>query len=180
MLNRIICALSAVAILYAQQPSAAPRGVELLIGKARALEARGRTDLAAQTWQQLLMIDPDQQDAIAGLARAARAQGKTAEAEEYLSRLRKANPANPAIKQIESISTGSKRNPDIEDASRFAAAGQNDKAVTSYRKAFGSKVPEEWTVPYNETLASTPGGWEQATASLEQALRKNPASQGYK
>src|SRR4051794_30901055 len=101
MLHKVLCALSAAAVLFAQQPLPSSRPSDLLLSKARALEARGRIDLAAQAWQQLLMIEPDQQDAIAGLARAAKMAGKTAEADVYLDRLRKLNVKHPAIKQIE-------------------------------------------------------------------------------
>ena len=119
MLHRIVCALSVVAVLAAQQPAPPSRSVELLLGKARSLEARGRMDLAVQTWKQLLMVEPGQQDAIAGLARAAKLQGKETEADAYLERLRKSNPANPAIRQIETIGKAAKHNPDL-DAGRKA------------------------------------------------------------
>ena len=76
MLQRMFFALSATAVLFAQQPAAPSRAVELLLGKARALESRGRIDLAAQAWKQLLMMEPEQQDAIAGLARAAKARAR--------------------------------------------------------------------------------------------------------
>lgn len=42
-----------------------------LLIKARAFEARGRLDIAVQTWQQVLLIDPNNGDALDGLARAA-------------------------------------------------------------------------------------------------------------
>lgn len=181
MLKRIIFAFSAAALLCAQQTAMPSRAIEALIGKARALEARGRADLAAQTWQQLLTIDPDQQDAIAGLARTARMQGKNAEADAYLGRLRTANPANPDIKQIESIGTAPKKNADLEEASRLSASGQYDKAVAAYRKGMGGSVPPpELIIPYYETLAATKEGWDQATAALQELIRKTPASQDYK
>ena len=40
-----------------------------LEAKARALEARGRPDMAAQLWQQVLLSDPKNAEALAGLAR---------------------------------------------------------------------------------------------------------------
>ena len=50
-----------------------------------------------------------------------------------------------------------------------------------YRDAFGGNAPPaEWAVSYYETLAATPGGWEQATAALEEISRKNPSAQEYK
>lgn len=181
MLHRILCALSAAVMLTAQQPAAPSRAAELLLGKARSLEARGRIDLAAQAWQQLLMIEPDQQDAIAGLARAAKMRGNDAEAAALLEKLRKANPVNPVIKQVEAMGKSGKRNPELDEAGRLAQGGQTEKSVAAYRKAFGGNAPpSDWALPYYETLASTPGGWEQATAAIEEHLKKNPAAQDYK
>ncbi len=141
MLHRVLCAFSTVVILAAQQPAPTSGPAELLLGKARALEARGRIDLAVQAWQQLLLIDPDQQDAIAGLARAAKMTGKDAQAEIYLEKLRRLNAKNPAIAQIESTGKTARRNPELEEAARLAAAGQPAKAVASYQRAFGGNTP---------------------------------------
>ncbi len=47
-----------------------------LLGKAHALEVRGRMDMAKQTWQQVLLVDPNNSDALAGMARAANLEGK--------------------------------------------------------------------------------------------------------
>jgi len=41
----------------------------LMVQKAHLLEARGRADLAVQVWQQILLSDPRNADALAGLAR---------------------------------------------------------------------------------------------------------------
>lgn len=174
MFRPILIALTATTLVIAQQPLPA-RPVDLLLNKARTLESRGRLDLAAQAWQQLLMIDPNQQDAIAGLARAAKARGNDAESARWIERLRKSNPNNPAIQQIEALAKNEKRNPQLEEAGRLAQAGQAEKAVALYRTAFGSNTPPAaWAIAYYETLAGTPGGWEQATAGLEEAMSKNP------
>lgn len=181
MLKRISCALSLAVVLFAQQATPPSRAVDLLITKARSLEARGRADLAAQAWQQLLMIEPDQQDALAGLARIAKLQGKSAESESYLGRLRKVNPASASLAQVETTSTVRPRNPELEAAGKLAESGQTEQAIAAYKKSFGGNPPPaEWLIPFNETLASTPGGWEQATASLDEALRRSPASQDIK
>ena len=42
-----------------------------LLDKAHALELRGRMDLAVQTWQEVLLADPRNTEALGGLARAA-------------------------------------------------------------------------------------------------------------
>ena len=55
--------------LHAQ---AAESATQTLLDKAHALEVRGRLDMAAQTWQQVLLADPNNVDALSGLARAAK------------------------------------------------------------------------------------------------------------
>ena len=63
-----------------------------LLDRAQTLEARGRIDLAAQDWQQVLLVDPKNVDALAGLARSARSSGNPALADTYLDRIRAINP----------------------------------------------------------------------------------------
>src|SRR5213079_1464173 len=58
----------AAACLLAQ----AQGGVDILLSKARSLESRGRMDLAAQNWKQVLLVNPNQTEALAGLARYAK------------------------------------------------------------------------------------------------------------
>ena len=41
----------------------------VLVDKARVLESRGRPDMAAQLWQQILLSEPNNPEALAGLAR---------------------------------------------------------------------------------------------------------------
>ena len=89
----------------AANPTAAATasGTAMLLTKARALEGRGRLDLAAQTWQQILMAEPNQPEALAGLAKYARQNGNNNEANAFLERLRKVNPADKAIGEIEAM-----------------------------------------------------------------------------
>ncbi len=66
------CLVLTLPVIYAQKKSA-PNSAEAtrasLEAKARALEARGRPDMAAQEWQQILLSDPNNVEALAGLAR---------------------------------------------------------------------------------------------------------------
>src|ERR1700746_2176284 len=76
-------------------------GVEILLSKARSLESRGRVDLAAQNWKQVLLANPNQTEALAGLARYAKQNGSADEERAYLDRLKKINPKDPQIAAIE-------------------------------------------------------------------------------
>ena len=66
------CLLLALQVSLAQKKTAVgtnegERGT--LIDKARALESRGRPDMAVQLWQQILLSQPNNPDALAGVAK---------------------------------------------------------------------------------------------------------------
>jgi tetratricopeptide (TPR) repeat protein len=81
-------------------PSTTQSVTKSLLEKARDLESRGRMDLAAQTWQQVLLADPGNTEALGGMARAAALKGDNALAQTYVERLRRINPNDPAIAAV--------------------------------------------------------------------------------
>ena len=89
--------------MAAPAPSQTQGGVDILLAKARSLELRGRIDLAAQNWHKVLLVNPNQTEALAGLARAAKENGQTDEERSYLDRLRKINPRDPQIAAVEKL-----------------------------------------------------------------------------
>src|SRR5213083_289076 len=103
-MTRLIRLFAFAVLMVLQAASLAAQdqgGVDILLSKARSLESRGRMDLAAQNWKQILLVSPDQTEAIAGLARYAKQNGDTEEERSYLDRLRKINPKDPEIAAIE-------------------------------------------------------------------------------
>ena len=162
-------------LLYAQTASA------VLVEKARALEGRGRPDLAAQTWQQVLLSDPKHQEALATLARFAKQSGKADEAREYTNRLRAVNPAHPALQQLQSMPVLVQQQARLREAARLASNQQFDQAMQIYRQVFGDEPPPgAMAIAYYETQASVPGGWETATAGLQKLTDTYPAVEDYK
>src|ERR1700733_982138 len=160
---------------------AASTATGLLLNKARVLEGRGRMDLAALAWQQVLMADPNQEDALANLARYAKQNGKADEAKAYLNRLHKVNPSNPAIAEIQNMKVIGEQRPRLDEAGRLAASQQYEQAMKIYREVFGEDPPAGgWALAYYETEAATPGGWETATAGLQNLARKYPEDQAYR
>ena len=71
---------------------AADATTQSLLEKAHDLEAHGHLDVAAQTWQQVLLTDPKNTEALEGLAHSAKLSGNPALANIYLERLRSINP----------------------------------------------------------------------------------------
>ncbi len=78
-----------------------PSATAILLSRARTLEQRGRLDLAKQDWSQVLLADPNDAEALAGLVRAARAEGRSGDADKYLARLRAAHPNDPTLAQLQ-------------------------------------------------------------------------------
>jgi len=58
-----------------QSPQTTARTLQTLLERARGFEARSRMDMAVPTWRQILLVDPNNAEATAGLARAARLEG---------------------------------------------------------------------------------------------------------
>src|ERR1700757_537326 len=135
----------------ASAPSQSPGGVDILLSKARSLEARGRIDLAAQNWHKVLLVNPNQTEALAGLARSAKENGQADEERSYLDRLRKLNPHDPEIAAVEKLRvfTPEERSR-LDEAGRLAMQHKPDQAMEIYHEVFGDQQPPlgKWAQPY--------------------------------
>lgn len=159
---------------------AAQSATQSLLDKAHALEVRGRLDMASQTWQQVLLADPNNAEALAGLARAAKYNGNTALANTYLDRLRAANPNDPNISRVENMGSQQNQENDLKQAGKYAVAGQYAQAMAIYRKAFGTNPPAgDWALAYYETESATPDGRPHAIAGLRGLMEKFPSDSRY-
>ena len=146
-----------------------------LLDKAHALEVRGRMDLAAQTWQQVLLTDPNNTEAIGGLARAAKLSGNLTLASTYLERLRAINPNDPGIARVEQMSTQANSNAQLQQAGKLAQQGQYGQAMNVYRQLYGTNPPPgDIALAYYETESATEDGRPHAIEGLRQLVARNP------
>ena len=151
-----------------------------LLGKAHTLEVRGRMDMAKQTWQQVLLVDPNNTDALAGMARAAKLEGKTEEANSYLNKLRAINPNDPNIERVQNMGTAQDMSAQLTDAGRLAQAGQYARAMTILRSVYGSNPPPgDAALSYYQTEAATEDGRPHAIAGLRELMDKFPQDSRY-
>jgi len=139
-------------------------------------------DLAAQSWQQVLMSDPNQPEALSGLARWAKQNGRAEEANQYLARLRKVSPQNPAIASVEAMKvTGPKQRARLEEAGRLTQAHQYEASLAIYREVLGDGPPPgSWAIAYYETEAATPDGYDHAVAGIKKMSERFPTDQQYR
>ncbi len=154
---------------------AAPAAIQPLLEKAHTLELRGRMDMAAQTWQQVLLADPNNTEALGGLARAAKLSGNSALAGTYLDRLRAINPNDPNIARTENLASELDRNQQLQKAGKLAQQGQYAQAMALYRQVYGDDPPPgDSALAYYETEAATEDGRAHAIAGLRSIAARNP------
>ena len=171
-----------LAILLTVPAIAQTQGVELLLSKARSLEARGRTDLAAQNWKQVLLVSPNQSEALAGLAREAKENGETDQERAYLERLKKVDPKDPEIAEIENmrVLTAQDRSR-LDEAGRLTMQHKPDDAMKIYKEVLGDQPPYgKWMEPYYDAEAASSGGRKKATAQLRLLSERHPSDEIYR
>ena len=150
-----------------------------LLQKAQSQEQSGHIDLAAQTWQQVLLSDPRNQQALAGLGRWAKLSGNDAEAETYIDRLRAVNPNSPEIAKIEALVSNKTQNELLQQAAELAKNGHNEEALKIYRQTFGDHPPDNWALAYYDTEAGIPSLLPDAVAGLRSLAAKYPSDPQY-
>lgn len=148
-----------------------------LFSKARALEGRGRLDLAVKAWQQVLWTDPKNAEALGALARLSKQTGEDGLAKAYLDRLRRVEP-NAAIP--EPPRQAAARDVRFRSAEALAQAGKYEDAVRVYEEVLGKHSPTgTLAVEYYETMAGVKGRTAEAVAGLERLLRETPNQTEY-
>ncbi len=148
--------------------------------KARALESRGRPDMAIQLWQQILLSDPRNTDALAGLANDYKLIGSDALANQTLDRLRAINPNDPDIARIESMSSSSQQSEQLRQAGELTRQGRNDDAMRIYRQLYGDHPPNgDIALAYYQTLYGTAAGRQEAVAGMRALVAGNPSDPRY-
>ena len=180
-LIRLILSTALLLATCSAVPAQTREGVDILLSKARSLEARGRTDLAAQNWNQVLLVNPNQTEALEGLARHAKQNGDAEALRRYLERLRKIDPDNPAIEAIEKARVLTPQDLKLlDDAGGLAAQQKPGDAMAIYRRVFGDTPPPgKWAEAFYEAEASA-GGRDLAIAQLRERSSRDPANEVYR
>ncbi|KAA6465133.1 tetratricopeptide repeat protein [Acidobacteria bacterium AB60] len=170
---------------FAQKPNApAAAGPErtrqILVTNAHALESRGRPDMAIQLWQQILLSDPKNPEALAGLARDYKLSGQAKEADAALDKLRAANPNDPNISKIQALTSTRTQSDRLRQAGELARQGKNDDAMRIYRELYGDRPPDgDIALAYYQTLYGTASGKEQAVTAMRALAARNPGDPRY-
>ena len=156
-------------------PNTAAATRSVLVQKAHALESRGRPDMAAQLWQQTLLSDPNNAEALAGLAKDYKLMGAAERANQTLDRLRAVNPNDQNIAEIEALPSTQAETDKLRRAGDLARQGKAEDAVSIYRQLYGDHPPDnDIGLAYYQTLHATPNGKTEAVAGLRGLVQRNP------
>lgn len=168
----LLAALAHQAVWAQSTPDSA---IKALIEQGQYWQSRGRGDRAAESWQKLLRLDPNQAEALYGMALVELDAGRSSSASDYLQRLKKSHPSDAKIARLEqSIRLGSS-NKQLDDARQLARSGQASEAVARYQSALDNKAPEgPLALEYYQTLGGTAQGWEEARRGLEKLAKEQP------
>ncbi|HDR8936876.1 cellulose synthase subunit BcsC-related outer membrane protein [Burkholderia vietnamiensis] len=172
----LVCAL---ALPHAAQ--AANDALKVLVDQGRYWQAHGRGDLAAQAWNKVLGVDPNQPDALFGMGMVLADRRDLDGARRYLEQLRRTAPGFARIDELASrLGESSARDAELGDARRLAQSGQSEQAVRQYQRALQG-VPSSPALQreYFQALAATPSGWNDARRGLERLARDNPDDPRY-
>jgi tetratricopeptide (TPR) repeat protein len=136
--------------------------------------------MAIQLWQQILLSDPQNTDALAGLAKDYKLIGSDALANQTLDRLRAINPSDPDIARIQSMSSSSQESEQLRQAGELTRQGRNDDAMRIYRELYGDQPPNnDIALAYYQTLYGTASGKQQAIAGMRALADHNPSDPRY-
>jgi cellulose synthase operon protein C len=150
-----------------------------LLAKAQSLASSGQPGLAAQVWQQVLLVDANNLEALKGLARAYSQMGQSSEAKKYLDRLRAAGVSQQEIAAIES-STRTAEPAKLSDAEELARRGDNAGAMRIYRELYGSNPPAgPVALSYYWTEAGIPADRAHALEGLRRLATQFQADSKY-
>lgn len=148
-----------------------------LIEQGQYWQARANTQRAAEAWQKVLLLNPDQVNALYGMGVIGVKQNKPQQAQEYLVRLQALSPVPWQARQLQQdIALARPENKALlEEARRLVDADERDKATEVFRRMFNGLTPEG-TVgrEYYNNLAFNAEGWAEARRGMERLLRETP------
>src|SRR3989344_2395441 len=155
-------AMGLLASLMAPVAWAQTGAEQTLLDQGQYWQERGDTERAGEAWQKLLRINPQNAQALYGMALVELNARRPEGAQRYLNQLQAAHPRSPLVSRLqESIRTG-----------RSAQASQ---ALSTYQAALGDRAPTgPLALEYYQTLGATAGGWDEARRGLNRLAQESP------
>lgn len=165
------------ALIHTSSHAALNDAGKALLQQGQFWQAQDNPARATEVWKKLLLIDPQQADALYGLGMLELKAKRIAGANNYLDQLQKAHPGEQQTLLLEqAIAMQAGNNADqLEQARLLATAGDLDKSIPVYRQIFANKPPQgDLGLEFYNYLGYTSGGWSEARQGLERLLQQTP------
>ncbi|MEC6745089.1 cellulose biosynthesis protein BcsC [Pseudomonas qingdaonensis] len=150
---------------------------KVLLEQGQYWQARKDTTRATEAWRKLLLIDPQQADALYGLGLLELDGNRPQGAKRYLDQLRQAHPGErqTLLLQQEIALHSADNTAQLEQARQLAESGELAQAVAAYRTLFGGSAPQgELGLEFYSYLGYTATGWQEARQGLERLQGQSP------
>lgn len=174
---------AALAISVAGSPRlllASSQAEQVLLTRAQSLAQRGQLEIAIQTWQQVLLSDPNSKEALTGIAGAEMHLGRPKDAELYLDKLRSLGGSSAAIAQIEAMPHVQPPSQRLAEAQHLAQQGKYTDAMRVYHDLYGDHPPAgDAALSYYDTQAAIPAERSHAIDGLRDLAQRFPADPRY-
>ena len=148
-----------------------------LVEQGQYWQGRDNSQRAAEAWEKVLRLDPNQVDALYGMGLASIKQKKSAQARQYLARLQALSPRPWLAAQLEQdlALTEPQNIALLAEARRLVDSDQRDQATQVFRKLFAGRTPSGTLGrEYYNNLAFNPAGWPEARKGMERLLHETP------
>lgn len=150
---------------------------KVLLEQGQYWQARKDITRATEAWRKLLLIDPQQADALYGLGLLELDGNRPQGAKRYLDQLRQAHPGErqTLLLQQEIALHSADNTAQLEQARQLAESGELDQAVAAYRTLFSGSAPQgELGLEFYSYLGYTATGWQEARQGLERLQGQSP------
>ncbi|WP_235507447.1 cellulose biosynthesis protein BcsC [Acidovorax sp. Leaf78] len=168
-------ALGLMASLMAPAAWAQTGAEQTLLDQGQYWQERGDTERAGEAWQKLLRINPQNAQALYGMALVELNAQRPEGAQRYLTQLQAAHPRSPLVSRLQDSIRSGRSAPQIETARQQARSGQASQALSTYQAALGDRAPTgPLALEYYQTLGATAGGWDEARRGLSRLAQESP------
>ncbi|RYF72262.1 MAG: tetratricopeptide repeat protein, partial [Comamonadaceae bacterium] len=148
---------------------------QTLLDQGQYWQERGDTERAGEAWQKLLRINPQNAQALYGMALVELNAQRPEGAQRYLTQLQAAHPRSPLVSRLQDSIRSGRSAPQIETARQQARSGQASQALSTYQAALGDRAPTgPLALEYYQTLGATAGGWDEARRGLSRLAQESP------
>ena len=150
---------------------------KLLMDQARFWKAKEDYSRSAMLYKKVLMVNPNQTEAIYGIAQNDLKKKNIAGVNQAIERLKKIQPNSNYIAVLEQdITLQTDQSAKILSNARILAeSGKIDESVAKYNVLLDGKVPQgTLALEYYSRLAYTDTGWSSAKAGLERLVKQSP------